>query len=171
VEPKKFVPRNFQIKAAEVRVISEDGEQLGVMPLGQAVQRAQEAGMDLVAVSANATPPVTKIVEFSKYVYEQKQRDKRARQNTKEVELKELRFGSTIGEHDVDIRIERAREFLKDGDKIKLNCQFKGRMITHPEVGRAKIERIISAVADLADVERAPYQEGRTLQAILQPKK
>jgi translation initiation factor IF-3 len=154
-----------------VRVIDQHGEQLGVMSLSEAVKLAQEAELDLVAMSMNANPPVTKIIEFAKYLYEQKQRDKRAKRNTKEVELKELRFGPNIGDHDLDVRIERAREFLQAGDKIKINCQFKGRMITHTEVGQVKVERIIDSVADLADVEKSPHREGRSVLAILQPKK
>src|SRR5690606_6099633 len=101
----------------------------------------------------------------------QKQREKRQRRNTKEVEVKELRFGPNIGDHDLDVRIERAKEFLKDGDKIKINCQFKGRMITHPEVGMAKVQRMLDELDELAVVERGPYREGRSVIALLQPKK
>jgi translation initiation factor IF-3 len=141
------------------------------MPLAQAVQRAQDAGLDLVAISLNAQPPVARIIEFAKYLYEQKQREKRARRNTKEVELKELRFGPTIGDHDIQIRIERAREFLQEGDKIKINCQLKARMITHPEVGREKVQKIVDGIIDLADIDKPVHQEGRSIIAILQPKK
>ena len=154
-----------------MRVIDQDGAQLGVLPLAEAVDRAQSQGLDLVAVSMNANPPVAKIIEFAKYLYEQKQREKRARRNTKEVEVKELRFGPNIGEHDLDVRIERARDFLEHGDKLKINCQFRGRMITHPEVGRAKIDRMLEELADIAEVERGPYHEGRNVIALLQPKK
>ena len=119
----------------------------------------------------NANPPVAKITDFAKFLYEQKQREKRQRQNTKEVELKELRFGPNIGDHDLQIRINRAREFLKAGSKIKINCQFRGRMITHPEVGKAKINRMLEELDDIAEVERGPYHEGRSVIALLQPKK
>lgn len=154
-----------------MRVIGEDGEQLGVLPLAEAVGKAQEAGLDLVAVSMTSNPPVARITEFAKFLYDQKQREKRQRKNTKEVEVKELRFGPNIGDHDLDIRIERAREFLKAGNKVKINCQFKGRMITHPEVGKAKIERMLQELEDLIEVERTPYHEGRSVIALLQPKK
>ncbi len=110
-------------------------------------------------------------MEFAKFLYDQKQREKRQRKNTKEVEVKELRFGPNIGDHDLQIRIERAKDFLQHGNKVKINCQFKGRMITHPEVGRAKIARMLEELTDLAEVERGPYQEGRSVIAILQPKK
>lgn len=141
------------------------------MSLSEAVQKAQDAGLDLVAVSTNAVPPVARITEFAKFLYDQKQREKRMRRNTKEVEVKELRFGPNIGDHDLEIRIERAKDFLKAGNKVKINCQFKGRMITHPEVGRAKIARMLEELADYADIERGPYQEGRSALALLQPKK
>lgn len=154
-----------------MRVIDENGEQLGVMPLGEAVKRAQDQGLDLVAVSLQANPPVTKIVEFAKFLYDQKQRDKRAKQNTKEVEVKELRFGPNIGEHDLEIRANRAKEFLEDGDKVKINVQFRGRMITHQEVGRTKVERLLAELEEVADIERGPYQEGRSLLVLLQPKR
>jgi translation initiation factor IF-3 len=154
-----------------VRVIDENGEQLGVMPLGEAVKRAQDQGLDLVAVSLQANPPVTKIVEFAKFLYDQKQREKRAKQNTKEVEVKELRFGPNIGEHDLDIRAHRAKQFLEDGDKVKINVQFRGRMITHQEVGRTKVERLLAELEEVADIERGPYQEGRSLLVLLQPKR
>lgn len=170
-EPKKFYPRNFQIRSNEVRVIDEDGEQLGVLPLGEAVKKAQEAGLDLVALSLTSNPPVARITEFAKFLYDQKQREKRQRKNTKEVEVKELRFGPNIGDHDLQIRVERAKKFLKAGSKIKINCQFKGRMITHPEVGYEKINRMLAELEDLAEVERGPYREGRSVIALLQPKK
>lgn len=170
-EQKKFYPRNYQIRSNQVRVIGEDGEQLGVLPLAEAVAKAQEAGLDLVALSMNANPPVAKITEFAKFLYDQKQREKRQRKNTKEVEVKELRFGPNIGDHDLDIRVERAKKFLKAGNKIKINCQFRGRMITHPEVGYAKINRMLEQLEDLAEVERGPYREGRSVIALLQPKK
>src|SRR5690606_14197862 len=170
-EPKKFYPRNFQIRSNQVRVIGEDGEQLGVLPLGDAVKMAQEAGLDLVALSMGANPPVARITEFAKFLYDQKQREKRQRKNTKEVEVKELRFGPNIGDHDLQIRIERAKQFLKAGNKIKINCQFKGRMITHPEVGKAKINRMLEELEDYCEIERGPYHEGRSVLALLQPKK
>ena len=154
-----------------MRVIGEDGEQLGILSLAEAVAKAQEAGLDLVAVSMNSNPPVARITEFAKFLYDQKQREKRQRKNTKEVEVKELRFGPNIGDHDLDIRIERAKDFLKAGNKIKINCQFKGRMITHPEVGKAKIARMLQELEDLIEIERAPYHEGRSVIALLQPKK
>lgn len=139
--------------------------------MAEAVGKAQEAGLDLVAVSTTSNPPVAKITEFAKFLYDQKQKEKRQRKNTKEVEVKELRIGPNIGDHDLQIRIERAKKFLKSGNKIKINCQFKGRMITHPEVGRDKIVRMIEELEDLADVERGPYREGRSFIALLQPKK
>lgn len=154
-----------------MRVIDENGEQLGVLPLAEAVKRAQDQGFDLVAVSLQANPPVAKIVEFSKFLYDQKQREKRARQNTKEVDVKELRFGPNIGDHDLDIRVNRAKEFLGDGDKVKINVQFRGRMITHQDVGRTKIKRMLDELADVAEVERGPIMEGRSLLVFLQPKK
>lgn len=154
-----------------MRVIDENGEQLGVLPLAEAVKRAQDQGLDLVAVSLQANPPVTKIVEFAKFLYDQKQREKRARQNTKEVDVKELRFGPNIGDHDLEIKANRAKDFLADGDKVKINVQFRGRMITHQDVGRTKVDRLLADLQDIADIERGPYQEGRSLLVLLQPKK
>jgi len=168
---RKQRPRiNQQIKAPKVRVIGQDGKQIGVLSLPEALKKANQQGLDLVEVAPQADPPVVRILDFKKYQFKKKQQEKSARREGKAPETKELRFGPNIGANDLQIRIERAREFLSVGNKVKITIQFKGRQISHPEIGFDKIRKIVQALSDVAQVEREPERKGRFIHTILGPR-
>ena len=158
---------NRQIRAAEVRVLDDDGQQVGVMPIEEALRRAEESGLDLIEVAANASPPVCRIADLGKFRFEQDKRARDAKKNQHVSEVKEVRVRPRTDEHDLQVRIRAARRFLEDGHKVKVEVRFRGREASHPEVARAQIASIAAGVADIAMVERAPSLEGRTMFAIL----
>ncbi|HZK25773.1 MAG TPA: translation initiation factor IF-3 [Oscillospiraceae bacterium] len=161
---------NEQIRAKEVRVIDSEGNQLGVMSAREAVQKAMERNLDLVAVSLNAKPPVCRIMDVGKYKFEQSKRDKESRKNQKIITVKEVKVRPKIEEHDFQVKLKNARRFLTAGDKVKATVMFRGREISHPELGRKLLERLAEEVADLSSVERFPKVEGRNMVMILAPK-
>ena len=161
---------NEQIRAREVRVVDSEGNQLGVMPLKEALRIAGEQNLDLVAVSLNAKPPVTRIMDFGKYKFEQSKREKEARKNQKTVTVKEVKVRPNIEDHDFQTKLKNARRFLEAGDKVKATVMFRGREITHPELGQKLLLRMAKEVEDLGTVERVPKVEGRNMIMILNPK-
>ncbi|MCI0589424.1 MAG: translation initiation factor IF-3 [Planctomycetes bacterium] len=152
----------------EVRLVGADGTQHGVVPIEQARALADEAGMDLVEVAPNARPPVCRIMDFGKFKYQQKKNEQKSR--THHSQLKEIRVRPGIGTHDLDYKIGKAREFLAMGDKVQVNCMFRGREMSHLELGRRVIDLITSKVADLAKVERPSKLEGRRMTILLTKK-
>lgn len=162
------------IRISTVRVIDEDGEQLGIMPTPQALSMAQERGYDLVEVAPMASPPVVRFLDFGQYKYELAKREKEAKRRQRAVTYKEIRLRPKIGVGDFETKVHRATEFLEDGDRIKVTVQFRGRELTHPELGRALLERFVEAVKEHGIVERAPQFEGRlmhtTLASVHKPK-
>jgi translation initiation factor IF-3 len=152
---------------AEVRIIDDDGQQIGVMPIEDALRRAEEAGLDLIEVAANANPPVCRIADLGKFRFEQDKRARDAKKNQHVSEVKEVRLRPRTDEHDLQVRVRAARRFLEDGHKVKVEVRFRGREASHPEVARAQIASIAAGVADIGIVERAPSLEGRTMFAIL----
>ena len=158
---------NRQIRAAEVRVIDADGQQIGVMPIDDAVRRAEEAGLDLIEVAPTAEPPVCRIADFGKFKFEQEKRARDAKKSQHVSEVKEVRLRPRTDEHDLQVRVRAARRFLEEGHKVKVEVRFRGREASHPEVAREQIGRIAAGVADIAVVERAPSLEGRSMFAIL----
>lgn len=152
-------------------MVDANGEQLGVVTKDEALERAKENGLDLVLVAPTANPPVAKIVSFAKFKYQQQQKDKLSKKKTKTGEIKEVRFTPFIAEGDFQVRIRKAREFLEDGNKVKLNVKFVGRQITRKQFGVDLIQRAIEALTDLATIEREPAFQGKVLSAQLQPKK
>jgi translation initiation factor IF-3 len=158
---------NRQIRVAEVRIIDDDGQQVGVMPIEDALRRAEEAGLDLIEVAANANPPVCRIADLGKFRFEQDKRARDAKKNQHVSEVKEVRLRPRTDEHDLQVRVRAARRFLEDGHKVKVEVRFRGREASHPEVARAQIASIAAGVADIGMVERAPSLEGRTMFAIL----
>lgn len=171
IKIRKRRPRlNQQIRAPKVRVIDQDGKQIGVLTLSEALEKAREQGLDLIEVAPQTDPPVVRILDFKKYQFEKKQQEKKSKKKTTTLEVKELRFGPNIGPNDLQIRIERAREFLGEGDKVKITIQFKGRQISHPEIGFDKIKKIVQALSDVARVEREPERKGRFIHTVLGPK-
>src|SRR5512145_2941111 len=151
------------IRIPQVRVVDEEGAQLGVMPTPQALEMAQERGYDLVEVAPLASPPVVKFLDFGQYKYELTKREKEAKRRQRAVTFKEVRLRPKIGVGDFDTKVHRAIEFLEDGDRIKVTVQFRGREMTHPELGRALLERFVDRIKDHGTVERAPLMEGRSI--------
>jgi translation initiation factor IF-3 len=151
------------IRISPVRVVDENGSQLGVMPTPQALAMAQDRGLDLVEVAPMASPPVVRFLDFGQYKYELAKREKEAKRRSRSVEFKEVRLRPKIGTGDFDTKVHRAVEFLEDGDRIKVTVQFRGREMTHPEIGRALLERFVDRIKDHGVVERAPLMEGRSM--------
>ena len=158
---------NRQIRVPEVRIVDDDGQRVGVMPIEEALRRAEEAGLDLIEVAAGASPPVCRIADLGKFRFEQGKRARDAKKNQHVSEVKEVRLRPRTDEHDLQVRVRAARRFLEDGHKVKVEVRFRGREASHPEVARAQIASIAVGVADIAMVERAPSLEGRTMFAIL----
>jgi translation initiation factor IF-3 len=151
------------IRIPTVRVVDENGSQLGVMPTAQALSMAQERGYDLVEVAPMASPPVTRFLDFGQYKYELAKREKEAKRRSRSVEFKEVRLRPKIGVGDFDTKVHRAVEFLGDGDRIKVTVQFRGRELTHPEIGRNLLNRFAEAIKDDGSVDRPPLLEGRAM--------
>jgi translation initiation factor IF-3 len=151
------------IRVPQVRVLDEDGQQLGVMPTVQALGMAQERGLDLVEVAPTAAPPVAKFLDFGQYKYELTKREKEAKRKQRAVEFKEVRLTPKIGTGDFETKVHRAIEFLEDGDRIKVTVRFRGRELTHPEIGRNLLMRFGDAVKDHGTVDRSPALEGKSM--------
>jgi translation initiation factor IF-3 len=161
---------NEAIRAREVRLVGAEGEQIGIVLFKDALQRAQEANLDLVAVAPNAKPPVCRVMDYGKFRYEQSKKEKEARKNQKIVSIKEVRLSPTIEDHDFQTKLRHVQKFLEQGDKVKLSIRFRGRAITHSEIGRNVLEKLAEQVKDLCIVERTPKMEGRSMLMILAPK-
>lgn len=153
-----------------MRVIGDDGRQLGVMSRAEALALAREQNTDLVEVAPQVDPPVCRLMDFGKFQYERAKKEREARRAQKEIEVKEIRLRPKTGEHDIEVVLRRARKFLQDGSKVKARVRFRGREITHPEVAVELLQRVANDLQDVADVEKAPGMEGRSLLMILTPK-
>ena len=158
---------NGQIRAREVRVIDADGAQLGVMAPTDALRMAQQKELDLVEVAPTAQPPVCRIMDYGKFRYTQKKKAQESRKKSAAVVLKEVKVGSQTSAHDVDFKVGHIRGFLAEGHRVKVSVFFRGRSITHPELGRAMLDRIAEKVADVATVEQQPRLEGRSMAMML----
>ncbi|HHT02644.1 MAG TPA: translation initiation factor IF-3 [Firmicutes bacterium] len=161
---------NEQIRAREVRLISENNEQLGIVSGREAIRMAAERGLDLVEVAPGATPPVCRFLDYGKFKYEQSKREKEARKKQKVTVVKEVKMRPTIDVHDFEIKARNAERFLKDGDKVKVSILFRGREIVHSELGKSNLERMAVRLQYVAVVERAPKVEGRNMVMVLSPK-
>jgi translation initiation factor IF-3 len=162
---------NDRIRVREVRVIDEEGQQLGIMPPQQAIQMARDRGLDLVEVAPQATPPVCRIIDFGKYLYEQKKRAHEAKKKQVVIEVKEIKFRPATDEHDYNFKMKHAQEILKEGNKVKATVRFRGREITHKELGAQLLDRLSEDLADCGIVEFRPRLEGMQMMIILAPKK
>ena len=151
------------IRVPQVRVVDEEGAQLGVMPTPDALAMAQERGLDLVEVAPMAAPPVVKFLDFGQYKYELTKREKEAKRKQRSVTFKEVRLKPKIGIGDFDTKVRRAIQFLEEGDRIKVAVQFRGRELTHPEIGRSLLTRFAEQIKDHGVVERAPLLEGKSM--------
>ena len=161
---------NDGIRARELRVIGSDGEQLGVKSKSDALQIAEAANLDLVLVSPNANPPVARIMDYGKFRFDQQKREREARKNQKVVSLKEVRLSPSIDENDFQTKLRNARKFLEKGDKVKASIRFKGRAITHKEIGQRVLDRLASELTDVATIESHPKMDGRSMFLMLAPK-
>jgi translation initiation factor IF-3 len=162
---------NERIRAREVRVIDEDGSQLGIMSPRDALMIARERGIDLIEVAPQAQPPVCKIMDYGKFKYEQAKKEKDSAKKHKQAELKGIQMFPNIEEHDFETKVKSAIKFLGEGDKVKVTIRFKGRQITHPEFGRQQMEKIVSMTAQVGQVEKPAAMEGRMMTMILSPLK
>jgi len=161
----------MQITAPEVRVVGVDGEQLGIMPLSQALTLAQKQGLDLIEVAKTANPPVCKIIELGKFKFQERKKAKKATKQKKS-DTKQLTMGVNIDEGDLKVRINQARKFLEDRDRVKVIVQFRGREVTHPEVGQEKIGQFVKELSDIAktDIEGVPPLKGKNMEITFIPK-
>src|SRR5579875_267309 len=167
----RFVRINERIRAREVRVVDEEGKQLGIMPPWEALKIARERGLDLVEVSPRATPPVCRIINYGKYLYQQNKRQHDARKHQKSIELKEVKFRPRTGEHDFEVKKNHIVRFLQEGSKVKATIAFRGREMAHRNIGWEMMNRLIEQVSEFGQVETRPRQEGPNLTAILAPKR
>ncbi len=164
---------NRQIRAREVRLIDEDGKQIGIVPIKEALSIAEEKGLDLVEIAPQAKPPVCRIMDYGKFKYELKKKEREARKKQREhqIEVKDIRMKVRIDEHDLQVKLKHMREFLEDGDKVRVRIRFRGRENVHPELGEKLFQKIVSALEDIAQVEVKPKKEGPFLVFTLMPKK
>ncbi|EIT84426.1 translation initiation factor IF-3 [Fictibacillus macauensis ZFHKF-1] len=160
---------NEGIRAREVRLIGADGSQLGIKTRHEALDIAANANLDLVLVAPNAKPPVCRIMDYGKFKFEQQKKDREARKNQKIVTTKEIRLSPTIEEHDFNTKLKNARKFLEKGDKVKASIRFRGRAITHSQIGKTVLEKLAKECEDIATVEVRPKMEGRSMFLILAP--
>ena len=161
---------NEEIRDREIRLIDQNGEQLGVMLTRQAMELAEERQLDLVKIVPQAKPPVCKLLDYGKYRFEQSKREREIRKNQKIITLKEVRLSATIDDHDVDVKFRNAVKFLEEGDKVKVNIRFRGRQITHSEIGLKVMRDFAERIKEYAIVERQPLIEGRNMIMILTPR-
>ena len=161
---------NEEIRDREVRVIDQNGEQLGVMPSRRALELAEEAGLDLVKIVPTAKPPVCKLMDYGKFRFEQSKKEREIRKNQRVITVKEVRLSATIEEHDIDVKYKNAVKFLQDGDKVKVTIRFRGRQITHSEIGRDVMDLFAEKIKDYGIIERRPLIEGRSMTMIIAPR-
>lgn len=161
---------NEEIRAREVRVIDDQGEQLGVMSVSEAIRIASEKGLDLVEVAPNAKPVVCRIMNYGKHKYEQQKRDKIAKKKQRVINLKEVRMSPKIDAHDFNVKVRQTEKFLKAGDKVKVSVRFRGREIVHSDIARDKLTELANQVKEFGIPERFPKMEGRNMMMVLIPK-
>jgi len=161
---------NYQIRKSPVRLIDDDGSQVGIVPVDEARKRAEDKGLDLVEVGADADPPVVRILDWGKERYQKQKRDREARKKTHTIELKEVKYRPTIDTHDRDRKTDRARKFLEKGNKVKVTIFFRYRQMRRPELGQEILDKVAEDLVDVCTVEsRSKGMEGRTMQMILLP--
>lgn len=161
---------NEEIRAREVRVIGSDGEQLGIMSGREAQQLTYEKHLDLVEIAPTAKPPVCRIMDYGKYRYEQQKREKESRKKQKTFDIKEVKLRPGIEEHDFNVKFKNAVRFLEDGDKVKVTIMFRGRELSHPELGEVLLNKMAAQLKEMAVVERQPKLEGKNMIMIVAPK-
>jgi translation initiation factor IF-3 len=169
--PNRDGPRvNEEIRVPQVRLIDQDGEMIGVMTAREAIQRAYSVGLDLLEISPNAVPPVVKILDYGKYKYEQQKKANEARKRQKVVEIKEIKVRPNIDDHDYDVKMRQMKEFIGEGDKVKVTLRFRGREMAHQDLGLKVLDRIRTELAETTKVESMPRLENRQMIMVLAPK-
>ena len=167
---KQELPINGQIREKEVQVIGANGEKIGVLPIAEALEYAEDKELDLVLVAPNATPPVCKVMNYGKYKFEQAKKEKESRKNQKAVELKEIRVTPNIGEHDFTFKSKNARSFIEAGNKVKFTVRFRGRELNNVKAGEIVLNKFVEDLSDISTVEKKPFLEGKTMFVILSKK-
>ncbi len=167
----KRVKINDEIRANEVRVVDEEGKMLGVMKITKALYLAQEKKLDLIEIAPTAKPPVCKIMNYGKYQYEMQKKEKHQRKKQQQQQMKEIRFKWRTATHDFNFKVKHARNFIEEGNKVKATVMFRGREITHQEIGRELLDRFIEALEDIAKVDQKISSEGRFMSVIMAPDK
>jgi translation initiation factor IF-3 len=160
---------NERIRVSEVRLVDEDGSQIGVIPTAEALKMATERDLDLVEVAPQSRPPVARLLDYSKYKYEQEQKAKAARKHQQQVNVREIKLRPKIADHDYETKKGHVERFLRHGDKVKVTIMFRGREQAHPERGRMLLERLHSDIGDLGVIEQQPEQEGRNMHMLVAP--
>jgi len=168
---EKRVRVNDQIRISPIRLIGAEGEQLGIVALDDARDRAAASGLDLVEVAPDARPPVVKLMDYGKFKYEEQRKARDSKKKQHKIQVKEVKFRPGIEDHDYEFKLRHARRFLEEGNKVKLTMMFRGRQITHPELGREVLERVTKDLEELAKVESRPNMEGRTMSMVIAPLK
>ena len=161
---------NEEIRDREVRVVDQNGEQLGVMSSREALALAEERQLDLVKIAPQARPPVCKLMDYGKYRFEQSKKEREFRKNQKVITVKEVRLSATIEDHDIDVKYKNAVKFLKDGNKVKVTIRFRGRQITHSEIGRQVMNEFADRIKEYGTVDKAPQIEGRNMTMFISPR-
>jgi translation initiation factor IF-3 len=161
---------NRQIRISPVRVVTAEGEQLGVLPVEEALAAAQERGLDLVEVAPMARPPVVKIMDYGKYKFEEAKAARAAKKKQHVIHLKEVKYRPGIDDHDFDFKTRHAREFLSEGNKVKVTMMFRGRQMAHPELGKAVLDRVAGVLGDVGKIEQEAKLDGRNMIMVLAPK-
>lgn len=158
---------NERIRAHQVRLIDENGENVGVMPPQRALEIARERNLDLVEISPNANPPVCKLMDYGRYKYEQAKKENEARKNQKTITLKDIRLSPRTDEHDVDVKTRKIQEFLAEGDRVRISVKFRGAEMRHPDIGRKLLDGIAEVLKGMAVIERSPIMEGKMMSMIV----
>jgi len=169
--PVKFYKLNERIFASELRVLDSEGKQIGILKKQEAIDKARELGLDLVEIAPTAKPPVARIIDFKKFLYQEEKKRREEKKKAKNSETKEIRLGPFMDTHDLETMVNRAREFLEENDKVKLVVRFKGRQMGHPEFGHKVIGKATEMLSDISKVDKSPHFEGRQLITMLSPEK
>lgn len=166
-DQSRYYRINERIYANELRVLGPDGKQIGILSKFEALDKARELELDLVEVAATAKPPVARIIDFNKFLYQEEKKKKEEKKKAKVSETKEIRLGPFMSDNDLQVSVRRGREFLEDGNKIRLVLKFRGRQITHPEFGHETMRKMTKALSDISKIEREPHLEGKQLVALI----
>lgn len=170
VDIKKFIRINEKIRVPQVRLIGADGNQLGVMSVERAQDLANQSGLDLVEVAPQATPPVCRIIDFSKFKYDQEKKEREAKKHQKQSRIKEIRVKPNIDDHDYGVKLRQVISFLRKKDKVKINLFFRGRQMEHMDLGRKILDRFITDTQNEGNVEKDPMLEGRIISVVIGPR-